>query len=93
MNDPIYVLAGIIHGSTCEDSPPECIEYEGVCVKAAKATTRALAPWTVALHSDGSGQPGLYHDCDPENAIDWLESDTLSSVLGTIANHVCEESR
>jgi hypothetical protein len=69
--DPTYVIAGVIHGSTCEDTPPECIEYEGACVKAAKALTRALAGWTVGPSNDGSVDAGLYHTCESE-PVAWM---------------------
>ncbi|THV25985.1 hypothetical protein [Glycomyces paridis] len=90
--DPTYVLAGVIHGSTCEDSPPECIEYEGACVKAAKAIARSLAGWTVGPSNDGSVDAGLYHTCESE-PVSWMDGQPVGAVLGIIADHTCEATR
>lgn len=87
--DPTYVLAGIIHNSTCEDSPPECIEWHGTCVKAARALTGALSGWTVGPSNDGSVEAGLYHTCESE-PVAWMDDDPVASILRSIADHVCE---
>lgn len=92
MNDPIYILAGIIHGSICEDSPPECIEREGACVKAAKTITMATAGWTVGPSNDGSVDAGLYHTCESE-PVAWMDGSAIVSILGSIGEHTCEGPR
>jgi hypothetical protein len=47
--------------------------------------------WTIAVHSDGSGEPGLYHECDSDNALSWLDAVDLPRIMRFIYEHVCGE--
>lgn len=60
--------------------------------EAADSTADDFDDWLLAPHHDTGGEYGLYHDCNPHEAVIGISEQSLSSVLEDVREHECEES-
>ena len=97
MTDNLNPIAAQIHGAICQDSPTECADDYGVCIRAAEALCEGLPGWRISEHTSTGEDVDLLHSecCDEAegDTVATVNEMSLGALLTAIAEHDCEDIR
>lgn len=85
---PVSIVRRTVWASDWETAP----DSPRPPAEAADSTADDFDDWLLAPHHDTGGEYGLYHDCNPHEAVIGISEQSLSSVLEDVREHECEES-